>query len=142
MMSLNLSPPISRPPGYITDVPNNFELLEVENEFAYNNSLKAEAHNLGPAAHCGISHLQKRSLLGRERLSVIPRMRVAFFKMYSYSGASLAKKKMSSSQTLLERYVAIVGCGSTADKRKKVDCSMECTSKLIYMRDMNVHVST
>jgi hypothetical protein len=35
-----------------------------------------------------------------------------------------------------------VGCGSTADKRKKVDCSMECTSKLIYIRDMNVHVST
>jgi hypothetical protein len=34
-----------------------------------------------------------------------------------------------------------VGCGSTADKRKKVDCSMKCTSKLIYMRDMNVHVS-
>jgi hypothetical protein len=33
-----------------------------------------------------------------------------------------------------------VGCGSTADKRKKVDCSVECTSKLIYMRDMNVHV--
>jgi hypothetical protein len=26
-------------------------------------------------------------------------------------------------------------------ERKKVDCSMECTSKLIYMRDMNVHVS-
>jgi hypothetical protein len=34
-----------------------------------------------------------------------------------------------------------VGCGSTADKRKKVDYSMECTSKLIYMRDMNVRVS-
>jgi hypothetical protein len=28
-----------------------------------------------------------------------------------------------------------------AEKRKKVDCSMECTSKLIYMRVMNVHVS-
>jgi hypothetical protein len=27
------------------------------------------------------------------------------------------------------------------DERKKVDCSMECTSKLIYMRGMNVHVS-
>jgi hypothetical protein len=26
-------------------------------------------------------------------------------------------------------------------ERKKVDCSMECISKLIYMRDMNVHVS-
>jgi hypothetical protein len=26
-------------------------------------------------------------------------------------------------------------------KRKEVDCSMECTSKLTYMRDMNVHVS-
>jgi hypothetical protein len=34
-----------------------------------------------------------------------------------------------------------VGCGSTADKRKRVDCSMECTSKLIYIGDMNVHVS-
>jgi hypothetical protein len=34
-----------------------------------------------------------------------------------------------------------VGCGSTADKRKKVDYSMKCTSKLIYMRDMNVRVS-
>jgi hypothetical protein len=34
-----------------------------------------------------------------------------------------------------------VGCGSTADERKKVDCSMKCTSKLIYMRDMNIHVS-
>jgi hypothetical protein len=26
-------------------------------------------------------------------------------------------------------------------ERKKVDCSTECTSKLIYMKDMNVHVS-
>jgi hypothetical protein len=41
----------------------------------------------------------------------------------------------------IERYNQSVGCGSTADERKKVDCSMECTSKLIYMRDMNVHVS-
>jgi hypothetical protein len=31
--------------------------------------------------------------------------------------------------------------GGQGRKRKKVDCSMECTSKLIYMRDMNVHVS-
>jgi hypothetical protein len=34
-----------------------------------------------------------------------------------------------------------VECRSTADERKKVNCSMKCTSKLIYMRDMNVHVS-
>jgi hypothetical protein len=34
-----------------------------------------------------------------------------------------------------------VGCGSRANEREKVDCSMKCTSKLIYMRDMNVHVS-
>jgi hypothetical protein len=27
------------------------------------------------------------------------------------------------------------------EERKKVGCSIECTSKLIYMRDMNVHVS-
>jgi hypothetical protein len=27
------------------------------------------------------------------------------------------------------------------EERKKVDCSMKCTSKLIYMRDWNVHVS-
>jgi hypothetical protein len=26
-------------------------------------------------------------------------------------------------------------------ERKKADCSMECTSKLIYIRDTNVHVS-
>jgi hypothetical protein len=26
-------------------------------------------------------------------------------------------------------------------ERKKVDYSIKCTSKLIYMRDMNVHVS-
>jgi hypothetical protein len=26
-------------------------------------------------------------------------------------------------------------------ERRKVDCAMECTSKLIYMRDMNVHVN-
>jgi hypothetical protein len=26
-------------------------------------------------------------------------------------------------------------------ERKKVDCSIECTSKLIYIRDMNVHIS-
>jgi hypothetical protein len=41
-----------------------------------------------------------------------------------------------------QQYMPFVGCGRTADKRKKVDCSMECTSKLIYMRDMNVRVST
>jgi hypothetical protein len=28
------------------------------------------------------------------------------------------------------------------EERKKVDCSIECTSKLIYMRDTNVRVST
>jgi hypothetical protein len=27
------------------------------------------------------------------------------------------------------------------EERKKVDCSMECTSKLIYIRDRNVYVS-
>jgi hypothetical protein len=37
-------------------------------------------------------------------------------------------------------------CQMSADRadmkeRKKVDCSMECTSKLIYIRDRNVHVS-
>jgi hypothetical protein len=26
-------------------------------------------------------------------------------------------------------------------ERKKVDCAMECTSKLIYMRNMDVHVN-
>jgi hypothetical protein len=29
----------------------------------------------------------------------------------------------------------------SAEERKRVDCFMECTSKLIYMRDTNVHVS-
>jgi hypothetical protein len=31
--------------------------------------------------------------------------------------------------------------GGQGRKRKKVDYSIEYTSKLIYMRDMNVHVS-
>jgi hypothetical protein len=31
---------------------------------------------------------------------------------------------------------------STVDKRKKVNYSIECTSKLIYIRDINVRVST
>jgi hypothetical protein len=34
-----------------------------------------------------------------------------------------------------------VGCGSAADERKEFNCAMEYTSKLIYMRDMNVHVN-
>jgi hypothetical protein len=31
--------------------------------------------------------------------------------------------------------------GGQGRKRKKVDCSMKCTSRLIYMRDRSVHVS-
>jgi hypothetical protein len=31
--------------------------------------------------------------------------------------------------------------GGQGRKRKKADCSTECKSKLIYIRDMNVHVS-
>jgi hypothetical protein len=31
--------------------------------------------------------------------------------------------------------------GGQGRKRKKVDCSIDYTSKLIYMRDMNIHVS-
>jgi hypothetical protein len=39
----------------------------------------------------------------------------------------------------LREGILTVGCGSTADKRMKVDCSIECTSKLIYMKDMCQH---
>jgi hypothetical protein len=37
--------------------------------------------------------------------------------------------------------IIYVECGSIAEERTKIDSSIECTSRLIYMRDMNVHVS-
>jgi hypothetical protein len=64
------------------------------------------------------------------RVNIHPRL------FYTYFFCVRAKKK----HLLPWPCMLDVGCGSTADKRKKVDCSVECTSKLIYMRDMNVHV--
>jgi hypothetical protein len=48
---------------------------------------------------------------------------------------------MSKQVTMSHVRYSLSDVGGQGRKRKKVDCSIECTSKLIYMRDMNVHVS-